>query len=67
MRNWRTEKGLYEVHEVTKKSHETYPMIATGNEIHDWCNAKEEANGYTPGIGGDKSYSCWAVILTWNI
>lgn len=66
-RNWRTDKGLYEIHEVTKRSHESYSMIATGNEIRDWCNAKEEAYGYIPGIGGDRSYSCWAVLLTYDI
>ena len=66
-KNWRTDMGLYEIHEVTKKSHESYTMIATGNEIRDWCKAKEEIYGYVPGLGGDRSYSCWAVLLTYDI
>ena len=66
-KNWRTDEGLYEIHEVTKKSHESYTMLATGNEIRDWCKAKEEIYGYVPGLGGDRSYSCWAVLLTYDI
>ena len=63
MKNWRTEKALYEVHEVSNKKIEVYPMIATGEEISKWCNTKEEVHGYIKGVGGDKSYSCWAVQL----
>ena len=61
MKNWRTEKRLYEIHEVSKKTNEVYCVLMTGNEVAEWCKMKNEVYGYIDGIGGDRSYSCWAV------
>ena len=63
MKNWRTEKALYEFHEISKKQHEIYSMIMTGDEVSAWCKMKNEVYGYIPGVGGDKSYTCWAVLM----
>lgn len=63
MNDWRTEKALYEVTENSRKGTERYPMRATGNEISEWCRMKNEAYGYIEGVGGDKSYSCFAVLM----
>ena len=65
MASWKETKALYEVHENSKKKSEVYMMAATGNEIAAWCNSKNEANGYIDGLGGDKSYSCWAVVINY--
>lgn len=66
MKNWRTRKGLYTVREVSKKNIEEYAMIATGEEISAWCKAKNEVNGYVEGLGGDRSYSCFAWLLEYK-
>lgn len=63
MQDWREKVALYEVHEVSRKSHEVYTMKATGQKISDWCRLKQENYGYIEGLGGDKSYSCWAVEM----
>lgn len=63
MKNWRTRKGLYEIHESTRKGQEVYHMVMTGDEISSWCKAKNEVYGYIPGLGGDRFYSCWAVVM----
>lgn len=65
MANWRTTKALYEIHEASKKKEEVYHMMMTGDEISKWCNTKNEAYGYIDGVGGDKSYSCWAVVMNY--
>lgn len=65
MKNWRTEKALYEVHEIGRKSNEVYHMLATGEEISAWCKMKNEAYGYAQGCGGDRTYNCWAVLMTY--
>lgn len=63
MKNWKERTATYEVHEISKKNHEVYIMTMTGNEISNWCKAKNENYGYVEGLGGDKSYSCWAVEI----
>ena len=67
MRNWRTEKALYEIKEIGKGINSTYPIIATGEEISKKLKAKNEMNGYIPGLGGDKTYSATAVLLSYDI
>lgn len=62
MKAWRTEKKLYHFVEISKKSKEEYDMIMTGEEVSKWCKMKNEVYGYVPGLGGDRSYSCWAVL-----
>ena len=62
MKNWKTEKSLYTITEMSKNSYTEYPMRGTGLEVMEWCKAKREANGYVPGVGGDKSYTCIAVL-----
>ena len=61
MASWKTEKALYEIHEINKKRHETYMLIGTGEEIAKWCKTKYDFYGYIDGVGGDRSYACWAV------
>jgi hypothetical protein len=63
MKNWKEREATFEVHEISKKSHEVYLMTRTGAEISSWCKAKNELYGYMEGLGGDKSYGCWAVEL----
>lgn len=65
MKNWKTEKTLYEVHETTNRKDEKYHMVMTGEEMTKWCKMKNEAYGYIESCGGDKSYSCWAVVLNY--
>ena len=63
MTNWKERKATYEVHEIGKMAHEVYTMVMTGKEISDWCKARNDNYGYIEGLGGDKSYSCWAVEI----
>ena len=63
MANWKERTALYEVHEVSKKGQEVYVLTMTGQQISDWCRAKNENYGYVEGVGGDKNYSCWAVEI----
>lgn len=63
MKNWRTRKGLYEIHERSKKEEKAYRLVMTGSEISQWCKAKNDAYGYIPGIGGDRSYYCLAWLV----
>lgn len=58
-----TKKELYEITEGSKKKIERYPMIATREEIRNWLKMKREVYGYIEGVGGDKSYYCYAVLM----
>lgn len=60
--SWKTKKALYEIHETSKKTNIIYCVMMTGEEVAAWCKSKNEFNGYVEGVGGDKSYSCWAVL-----
>lgn len=62
--NWRTKKALYRVKEISTKKAEEYSFFGTGDEVSAFIKAKNEMNGYIPGLGGDRSYSCiaWLVI-----
>lgn len=64
MKKWMTETRLYEITEISKKSKEIYHMKATGKEVAEWCKMKNDAYGYVDGVGGDRSYSCYAVLMT---
>ena len=63
MPKWRTETRLYEITEINRKGKEVYHMLATGDEVSAWCKAKNEMNGYVPGLGGDRSYACIAIQM----
>lgn len=63
MKNWRTEKALYQITEISRKKKEEYNMLMTGDEVAAWCKMKNVAYGYVPGCGGDKHYTCMAVLL----
>lgn len=63
MRSWKTKKTLYEIHEIKRGKHEVYNMMMTGEEITAWCKMKNDAYGYIDGVGGDRSYGCWAVQI----
>lgn len=54
-------KRLFEVHENGRGIHDVYHMIATDSEMDKWLKMKEEVYGYIPGVGGDRTYSAWAV------
>lgn len=56
-----TEPRLYEIHEISKKGQDVYTLMMTGKELKDYLQNKREMNGYIQGLGGDKSYDCWAV------
>lgn len=62
MKNWRTEKALYQIVEISRKSKEEYYLVMTGDEVSKWCKTKNELYGYVPGLGGDRSYSCVACL-----
>lgn len=63
--NWKIEKRLYKITEISKAHKEEYNMVATGEEISKWCKMKNDFYGYVPGVGGDRSYACVAVLLTY--
>lgn len=63
MKSWRTEKALYSITEISRYKYETYPIIATGDEIKTYLKAKRENHGYIPGLGGDTTYDCFAVLV----
>lgn len=56
-------KELYEIREVHKSSIEVYHMSGTREEISKWCKMKREAYGYIEGVGGDKKYECFAILI----
>lgn len=64
MKSWKTEKKLYHFIEMSKKGKEEYSLIMTGEEVSKWCKMKNENYGYIQGVGGDRSYSCVAVLMT---
>jgi len=55
------EPRLYEIHEISRKGDTVYTLMLTGKELKDYLKSKREMYGYIPGLGGDKSYDCWAV------
>ena len=63
MKNWRTDKAMYHFTEISRSKKEEYDMIMTGEEVGAWCKMKNEAYGYIPGCGGDRSYQCIAVFV----
>ena len=65
MKNWRTEKALYHFTEISRSKKEEYNMMMTGDEVSAWCKMKNEFYGYVPGCGGDKSYTCIAVLVAY--
>ena len=65
MKNWRKEKTLYEIHEVHKNYEEVYHMVTTGEKMLEWCKNKNAVHGYIPGVGGDRNYDCWAVMVNY--
>ena len=46
MKNWRTEKALYRITEISKYKYETYSILATGAEIQAYLKSKRENYGY---------------------
>lgn len=60
MKRSKTEPRLFVVIETSKKTHEQYHLYMTEAEIKAWCKTKNEAYGYIEGVGGDKSYTCFA-------
>ena len=63
MYDWKTSQGLYKIVEVHKTRIEEWPMIGTGVEIKAKLKAMNEMNGYIPGVGGDRNYNAWAVLI----
>lgn len=55
------ESRLYEIHEISRKGEEVYILKMTGKELKQYVKTKREMYGYVSGLGGDKSYDCWAV------
>lgn len=66
MKNWRTAKALYHITEISRSKKEEYHMIMTGEEVGAWCKMKNELYGFVPGLGGDKSYQCIAVLMNYS-
>ena len=63
MKKWQMEQHLYKVYEGNKKRREEYPILATGEEMARFLKGHNEMNGYVDGVGGDKSYYCYAVQM----
>lgn len=57
------ELRLYEIHEISRKGEEVYVVQMTGRELKSWLQSKRDMYGYIPGVGGDRSYDCWAVEM----
>lgn len=62
MKNWEQAEGYYDIIEMNKKKVEKYPVRMTGKEVSEFCKAKMYFNGYVEGVGGDRSYSCIAIL-----
>ena len=65
MKNWRTTKALYHFVERSHRGAEEYDFVMTGDEVRAWCKTKNELHGYISGVGGDRSYSCIAWLVTY--
>ena len=59
------EKKCYRVTEISRSKIENYTMWATTQEIKAWCKMKRDAYGYINGVGGDRSYDCFAVLVNY--
>lgn len=53
----------FQVVEIGKGIRETYFFTGTEKEVTAYLKGKTEANGYIPGMGGDKNYS----ITAWSL
>lgn len=53
---------LFTVAETCKKGTEFYHLTMTDAEMSAYLKAKQEMNGYVPGLGGDRSYG----ITAWH-
>ena len=62
MLKYRTTNQLYTIYEISKKGTETHHRVGTEAEITAYLKSLNEMNGYVPGLGGDRSYSAWAVL-----
>lgn len=56
-------KKLYEITEISRNKCERYCLKMTRDEVDKWCKMKRNAYGYVRGVGGDKSYDCFAVCV----
>lgn len=56
-------KKLFEITEISKSNLERYFLKMTEEEVKVWCKMKREAYGYIEGVGGDRSYDCFAVLI----
>ena len=52
----------YLITEIGRGRLETYAMRATPSAIHQYCKSKRALYGYEPGVGGDRSFDCFAVL-----
>ena len=53
-------KHLFTVREVGRGIDKEYSMMMTDDEMTKFLKAKNDMNGYLPGLGGDRTYSAIA-------
>ena len=56
-------KHLYKITEIGKGHFEVYSLVMTAKEIASWLKMKREVYGYIPGVGGDRTFDCFAVKM----
>ena len=54
-------KKLYRITEIGRGINETYALLMTAEELKTYLRQKRESHGYIDGVGGDRSYDCFAV------
>lgn len=56
MKDWKTEKSIYQIIEINKGKKEEYILMMTGNEISNYVNAKYA-------MADNSKYSCVAYMM----
>ncbi len=57
------DKRIYEITEMWRNKLERYCLKVSVEELKDYLKSHRESNGYIEGVGGDKSYECYAVLM----
>lgn len=57
------EARLYLITEIGRGIYERYALKMLPSELSRYLKQKRAANGYIQGVGGDRSYDCFAIEL----
>ena len=58
-------RNLYQITEIHKAKIETYAVKMSESELKVFLKNKRQVYGYISGIGGDRNYDCFAVLLVY--